>query len=87
MKLSMKTQNKSENKKIDSKLPFEITNMKFLLGSEKPDAKKMIKRLESNDLEDCIEQTWKWLALNSPLPSDQNDQRRNEKFVTKLANY
>ena len=59
--------------------------MKFLLGSEKPDAKKMIKRLESNDLEDCIEQTWKWLALNSPVPSDPNDQRRNEKICDKIS--
>ena len=68
----------SKNEK--KKLPFDISVMKFLLESNSAEAKKMIRRLESNDLEDSIDEAWKWVAFNTPGDIDSTDTRRNEKI-------
>lgn len=68
----------SENDK--RKLPFDISGMNFLLESNSTEASKMIRRLESNDLEDSIDEAWKWVAFNAPGEIDACDTRRNEKI-------
>lgn len=61
-------------------LPIDISGMKFLLESNSREAKKMIRRLESNDLEDSIDEAWKWVTFNTPGELDSADIRRNEKL-------